>query len=61
MNEFSYTVLYCIGLQELKCYIEHDYPRAFKKIDFLVTGKRYQFKNVYTCFLYPGASYIERV
>ena len=38
-----------------------DVLRFLKKIDFLVTGKRYQFKNWYTCFLYPDASYIERV
>ena len=24
INEFSYLVLYCISLQELKCYIEHE-------------------------------------
>ena len=38
-----------------------DVLRFLKKIDFLITGKRYQFKNWYTCFLYPDASYIERV
>ena len=25
MNEFSYTVLYCIILHELKCYFEDDF------------------------------------
>ena len=25
MNEFGYTVLYCIILREFKCYIENDF------------------------------------